>query len=236
FALLMTATFFCQAQTKIPIIIDGQAIDALTHRPVKPLQIINLTNIQRTYGDSSGNFIIEAGKNDSLVFISRGYETTYLCYKDSLLQKIYTLTIRLNKVTVELPEVIVQSQRDFEQVHKDAQSLGYNKNDYMVHGMEILQSPFTYLYQLFSTREKDIRGYAELENEGKKKQLIKELVNNYMSLGILKLDPSEVDNFVDYIEVPDDFLKTVDEYDFISYLQFQADRFHHRVLPSIQNH
>jgi len=228
----MTVTFCCRAQTKTSIIIDGQAIDALTHRPVKPLQIINLTNIQRTFGDSAGNFIVETGKDDSLVFISKGYETTYLCYRDSPLKKIYTPTIRLNKVTVELPEVTVQAQQNFEQVHKEAQSLGYNKNDYMVHGVQILQSPFTYLYELFSTREKDIRGYAELENEGKKKQLIRELVNNYMSLGILKLDPSELDNFIDYIEVPDDFLKTVNEYDFISYLQFQADRFHHRVLPA----
>ena len=232
----MMATFFCYAQTKTSIIINGQAIDALTHRPVKTLQAINLSNIQRFYGDSSGNFFMQAGKEDSLVFVGKGYQTSYLCYKDSPLQKIYTLTLTMNKVTVELPEITVKSEREFGQIHHDAQKLGYNQRDYMVHGYQILQSPFTYLYQLLSTKEKDKRGYAELMNQGKKKQLVAELVNNYMSLGILRIDPSDVDAFVDYLEVPEDFLKTVSEYDFIEYLQWQLDAFHHRVLPQVQPH
>jgi hypothetical protein len=233
---MMMATFFCGAQNTASIIINGQALDALTHRPVKPLQIINLNNIQRFYGDSTGNFIVQVGKEDSIVFVAKGFQTTYLCYKDSPLQKIYTLTLKMNKVTVELPEVTVKSEREFQQIHADAQKLGYNKRDYMVHGYQILQSPFTYLYQLLSTREKDKRGYAELMNEDKKKQLIRELINNYMSLGILRIDPSEVDDFLDFINVPDDFLKSIDEYDFILYLQEELERFHHRILPPAQNH
>jgi hypothetical protein len=140
----------------------------------------------------------------------------------------------MNKVTVELPEVTVKSEREFGQIHSDAQKLGYNQRDYMVHGYQILQSPFTYLYQLLSTKEKDKRGYAELMNQGKKKQLVAELVNNYMALGILRIDPLDVDAFVDYVEVPEDFLKTVSEYDFILYLESQLDAFHHRALPPVQ--
>jgi hypothetical protein len=103
----------------------------------------------------------------------------------------------------------------------------------MLHGTDIAVSPFTYLYQLFSVRERDKRGYAELTNEGRKKQLVRELVNNYISLGILRLEPDEVDAFIDYAEVPEDFLKTVSEYDFILYLKYQADNFHRRTLPPL---
>ena len=103
----------------------------------------------------------------------------------------------------------------------------------MVHGYQIIQSPFTYLYELFSTREKDKRGYAQLMNEERKNELVTELVNNYISLGILNLETSEVNDFVDFAEIPEDFLKTTNEYDFVLYLQWQEKLFHHRKLPAM---
>ena len=208
----------------------------MTHHPVKPLQVINTRNLQRFYGDSVGTFIIQCGKGDTLYVVSKGYATISLCYKDSAVKKIYTLSLRMYKISVVLPEVTVRSNRDFGEVHHEAQKLGYNKNDYMVHGYQIIQSPFTYLYELFSTREKDKRGYAQLMNQGRKNDLVKELVNNYISLGILNLDPSEVSDFVDFAEVPEDFLKTTNEYDFVRYLQWQENLFHHRKLPAVPPH
>src|SRR5439155_23374657 len=89
------------AQTNSPsIIITGQALDGLSHRPVKPLQIINTRNIQRFYGDSLGNFIVQVSKNDTLYAVSKGYATVSLCYKDSPLKKIYTLNLKMYKISV----------------------------------------------------------------------------------------------------------------------------------------
>jgi len=200
------------------------------------LQIINTRNIQRFYGDSLGNFIVQASKNDTLYAVSKGYATVSLCYKDSPLKKIYTLNLKMYKISVELPEVTVQSNRDFTEVHHEAQKLGYNRKDYMVHGYQIIQSPFTYLYELFSKREQDKRAYAQLMNEGTKNELVRELVNNYISLGILDLDLSEVNDFVDFAEVPEDFLKTTNEYDFLRYLRAQEILFHQRKLPEVPQH
>lgn len=233
--LLFLFTLFCfssLAQKKSsPVIITGRALDALTHRAVKPLQIINTKNIQRFYGDSLGNFIIQAGKDDTLYFIARGYATISLCYKDSFFKEIYVLNLNMYKFSVSLPEVTVQSNRDFSKVHEEAKKLGYNEKDYMVHGYQIIQSPFTYLYQLFSTREKDKRGYAQLVNEGRKKEMVTELVNNYVSLEILDLDHSQVHDFVEFAVVPEDFLKNTNEYNFIRFLQYQVRLFHNRKLP-----
>lgn len=215
------------------IIITGQALDAITHRAVKPLQVVNTRNLQRFYGDSLGNFIIQCAKEDTLYVVARGYATISLCYKDSALKKIYMLNLRMYKISVVLPEVTVRSNREFGDVHHDAQKLGYNEKDYMVHGYQIIQSPFTYLYELFSTREKDKRGYARLMNQERKNQLVKELVNNYISLGILDLDPMEVKDFVEFAEVPENFLKTTNEYDFVLYLQWQVKQFHRRKLPEM---
>lgn len=217
----------------VSIIITGQALDAVTRRPVKPLQVVNTRNLQRFYGDSLGNFIIQCAMADTLYAVAKGYATVSLCYKDSALKKIYTLNLRMAKISVVLPEVTVRSNRDFGEVHHEAQKLGYNKKDYMVHGYQIIQSPFTYLYELFSTREKDKRGYAELMNQGRKNDLVKELVNNYISLGILDLEPAEVNDFVDFANVPEDFLKTTNEYDFVRYLQWQEKLFHRRKLPAM---
>ena len=218
------------------ILITGQALDAVTHRPVKPLQVINTRNLQRFYGDSLGNFIIQCARGDTLYVVAKGYATISLCYLDSVPKQIYTLNLRMYKFNVVLPEVTVRSNRDFGEVHHEAQKLGYDRKDYMVHGYQIIQSPFTYLYELFSTREKDKREYAQLMNQDRKNELVKELVNNYISLGILNLDPSEVNDFVDFAEVPEDFLKTTNEYDFILYLQWREKLFHHRKLPAMPQH
>lgn len=176
---------------------------------------------------------MQAGKSDTLYVTSRGFATVSLCYKDSPLKKIYTLNLKMYKITFQLPEVTVQTKRDFSEVHKEAQKLGYNQNDYMVHGYQIIQSPFTYLYELLSTREKDKREYAQLMNMGRKNELVRELVNNYISLDILNLDLTEVSDFVDFVEVPEDFLKTTNEYDFIRYLQAEEILFHRRKLPDV---
>ncbi len=231
----MTCLFDAAAQMNVPIIVSGQVTDALTHRGVRQLQIINLSNINRFYGDSTGNFLIQTGRNDSIVFIAKGYTTYYLCFRDSPEKKVFAVNIQMSKVSVDLPEITVKSEREFEQIHDDAKKLGYDKKDYMVHGAQILQSPFTYLYELFSTREKDKRAYAELMNTVRKNQLVEELVNNYMSLGILRLEPDEVEDFVEFAAVPEDFLKTMSEYDFILYLQQQLRMFHSRVLPPLRD-
>jgi hypothetical protein len=73
-------------------------------------------------------------------------------------------------------------------------------------------------------------------NAGRKNELVKELVNNYISLDILDLELSEVNDFVDFAEVPEDFLKTTNEYDFIRYLQLREISFHRRILPEVPKH
>jgi hypothetical protein len=108
------------------------------------------------------------------------------------------------------------------EIHNDAQKLGYNKDDYMVHGLgNIMQSPFTYLYELLSKRAQDERKYAELMNYGKKEQLLKELIVKYNELELLSIESEDVGRFVDYCQISEAMIKTTTEYDFVRYLQYR---------------
>ena len=104
----------------------------------------------------------------------------------------------------------------------EIEKLGYNKDDYMLSGINAAQSPITFLYQQFSRTERSKRQVAEMKNEDRKRELLKELFRLYVDYEIIKLSDDEFDSFIDFVNVSDEFLKSSSQYDFLLYVK---DRF-----------
>jgi hypothetical protein len=58
-----------------------------------------------------------------------------------------------------------------------------------------------------------------MENEDKKRELLKELFRIYIDYDIIQLDNKEFDAFIDYINISDEFLKSISQYDFILFVK-----------------
>ncbi len=207
---------FAQERT---IRISGWGIDSMNKRPVINMQLINKRTQERSISDNAGYFQVVALQQDSVFLVANGYSAKTISFRDSVYKERYLVTIYLHKIQVELPAVEVQPQREFEQIHRDALKLGYDKKDYTLHGYQVLQSPITAIYEQFSHREKDKRGYAELMNKVHQRELQREILQKYIDNDVIPLKPEEISPFLDYCDIPEYMLKTAMEYDIVLYMK-----------------
>ncbi|HNQ62253.1 MAG TPA: hypothetical protein PKJ62_07680 [Bacteroidia bacterium] len=210
--------------TDTTVHISGYAFDNKdASRRLDDLMIINLNSGQGVFGKADGTFSINADRTDTILIASTGYEYRRITVYDSTLKDSYYLEVALTKLNVNLREVVIFSARDLEKIYSDIERLGYRKRDLQIGGADALNSPITFLYQEFSKFEQLRRHNAERINNDKRRQLLKELLANYVASDIFYLDAGEFDDFVDYCNVPEHFMKTATQYDFCVYIKYKFE-------------
>jgi hypothetical protein len=93
-----------------------------------------------------------------------------------------------------------------------------------VTGIEVLQSPITALYQAFSKKEKNKAWIAEQTFKNDQKKVVKELLRVYVAYDIINLSEDEFDEFINFLNVDESFLKTASEMELIVFIK---DKFEH---------
>jgi len=210
---------FPQADTNL-IHVNGRVYDPSTSKPdLNNFMVVDLGTQHGFYGKADGSFTIEMNKNDTLVIAVIGYEFIKYCFRDSAMKDRYDLLVRLKRKQVQLPEVRILAPRDLDAIQKDIQKLGYNKKDYEISGIDALQSPITFLYEEFSRYERLRRHNAELVNNEKRRNLLKELLARYVADDIIGLSDDQFEKFVDFCNVDETFMKTSSQYDFMVYVK-----------------
>ena len=221
FAIFYTSVLYGQTPADTMVVkVSGKAIDEeIASKHLDDLMIVNLTTNQGTFGKADGSFSVSINKKDTLLVASTGYEFKKICFNDSIFKNDYFVVVRLKKLTFTLHEVQVFSVRDLESIEKDIQKLGYNKKDYELSGINAFSSPITFLYEEFSRRERLRRHNAELVNEDKRRNLLKELLTRYVADDIIDLSDDSFDHFVDFCNVSEEYMKTSTQYDFMVYIK-----------------
>ncbi len=215
---------FCmigQLRDTTDIIIRGELRDEMD-QPIPNAIIINRTTKKGAFGKPNGSFELKCQRGDTLAITSLGFQTRYVTYTDSLQSNDFRLKLYLDTRSFMLAEVEVFAPRDLEQIQEDILKLGYNEKDYMLSGINAAASPITFLYQQFSRIERSKREVAYLENEDRKRELLKELFRLYVDYEIITLDDAQFDDFITYLNVSDEFLIQSSQYDFLIYVK---DRF-----------
>lgn len=190
------------------------------------LMIVNKTTHSGIFGDSDGSFSIAIGKTDTLLIGATGYSTKKISFRDSIIKPEYHIMIRLNKIELDLQPVEIFAKRDLEQIQKDIEKLGYKESDYRLSGVDAFNSPITFLYQEFSKRERSKRWVAEKVNEDNRRNLLKELFRKYVDNEIINLTEAEFDDFINFCNVSDEFMKKSTQYDFIMYIKKKYELYH----------
>lgn len=191
-------------------------------QPLSNVIVMNKRTRSGAFGNAGGSFTVQCLKSDTLSITSLGYYSRNITFKDSAYKAVYSLTIYLDIRIFRTATVEVFAPRDLEKIQSDIDRLGYNEKDYILSGLNAAQSPITFLYQQFSKKERSKRLAAELTNEDRKRDLLKELFHHYVDYNIIELTDEEFDDFIDYIHVSDDFMKSSSQYDFLIYVR---DRF-----------
>lgn len=213
---LATSGLFAQEKT---IRVTGTVYDPGNKGSIPNLMVVNKRSQQGYFGDNSGFFDIEAFKGDTIIIAATGFTTLKISFRDSVEKSVYSVKIALKKLEVQLKPVEIFTKRDLEEIQKDIESLGYNEDDYMLTGVDAVSSPITALYQAFSRREKNKRMVAEMRNDDRRRDLLKELFRKYVDNDIIQLDNNDFDDFIDFCGVTDSFLKNSTQYEFIMYIK-----------------
>ena len=201
FSVIFNCIFVFAQDEKITI--KGKVVDKYNPDGILNLMIVNQNTQQGIFGNAYGQFDFKAKKSDTLLIACTGYSTKKICFRDSSYKDIYDVIIEMDKLRIMLKEVQVFPERDLSEIHKEFEKLGYTRKDYVLSGVDAFSSPITFLYQSYSRRERSKRLVAQLENEDRKRELLKELLRKYVNGDIIKLSPDKFDEFIDYCNVPD---------------------------------
>ncbi|MFM2136226.1 MAG: hypothetical protein RL021_1626, partial [Bacteroidota bacterium] len=158
-------------------IVSGRVYDRESPaRRLEDLMVINLRTAQGSFGKADGTFTVTALQDDTLMIASSGYAFRKFCFRDSLPKPAYHLDVPLVRLNVQLREVSIFSPRELNSIYKDIQRLGYNKSDFQLSGINVVESPITFLYQEFSQLQRLKRHNAERINDERRRDLLKELL------------------------------------------------------------
>lgn len=217
------------AQDSTLITITGTVKDVKDPNAWMNLMVVNTSTGQGTFGDGNGRFLIAIHKSDTILIGCMGYATKKLCFNDSVFKPRYDITVFMLPLQQTLPEVEVFPQRELDAIYRDIEKLGYDKRDYTMTGVNVFASPITALYMAYSKRERSRREVARLENEDRRRDLLKELLRKYVDADIIQLTNQEFDHFIDYCDVSDRFMQTSSQYEFIVFVKNKFKQY------SIQN-
>lgn len=202
--------------TKIQV--EGRAFDE-TGLYKSDLLVINERTYTGFFGNTDGTFSFEIEKTDTVVLGAIGYSSVKVCYADSAYKPKYKLEIQLHPIALQIGAAVIVAPRDLDEIQNDIRDLGFEEKDYRVSGIDVLSSPITFLYDMFSKREQSKRLAYELANEDRRRDLLKELFVKYVDYDIIDLSTEEFDDFIDFIGVDDNFLKSTSQYDFIIFVK-----------------
>ncbi len=201
------------------VTIRGKVVTDEPDHAFYDLMIVNRRTRNGSFGNADGTFTVKALRSDTLLIGAGGYLTRSFVLQDTALRSAYDITVELRPWKIELRPVEVLPERTLKQIQADIDKLGYNEKDYRLSSVDAFQSPITFLYQEFSRRERSKRQVAEMRNEDRKRELLKELLHKYVEYDIINLSDESFDDFVDFCAVPDDVIKGLSQYEFLLYVR-----------------
>lgn len=217
-----------------PVTVRGVVYDIEDSTAVLSPMIINKSTGKGFYSAAGLPFSITINKNDTLVITAGGYSGFRISYRDSAWRSEYKIRIGLRMRVQQVQSVTIYPLKELEQIKKEREKLGVKFNYQVDRPLEMAASPVTALYERFSRRGQSMKLVAELENQDRQREVLKDLFRLYVKADIIELQEEEFDKFIIYLNLPEEFLKTASDYDLVAavkarYVQFrEVERIHRR--------
>ncbi len=213
---------FVSGQECEKILFTGRVIDTLRPQAFYNVMVINRTTGRGVFGQPNGSFSVYVMNGDNISISCKGYPVINVVAKaDSNCQ--HKVRFYIEGKMQEVAEVIVKPIKSLEQIKEERSALAMRETR-QVTGIEVLQSPITALYQAFSKKEKSKRTVAEWEHEDNKARIVQELLRTYVAYDIFELSEEEFEDFIAFLNINEDFLKTASELDLVTFIK---DKFEH---------
>ncbi len=207
---------------------NGTLIHAGTKQVLTGANIINLTSLDGTTSDMNGMFSIPAKVNDSIIITFLGYKTINVKVTPDKLAKHQT--IYMLEAPLVLDEVIVSAdqltgslpidvnlipvQKPIDISPKIAAMFGSPRPTVLSKINDVfkqIMNPVDLIYNIFSTRAKDLRRLKKIQNEDKVKQILAAKFDREILSRLLKIDKKDVYLVLEMCDYPEKFIKTAND-------------------------
>jgi hypothetical protein len=217
---------FLSAQQRCDqVLFTGKVQDTLRPNTFYNLMVINRTTGRGAFGQPNGTFSVYASNGDSISLSITGYPAVHTrVVADSNCQFKQSFIIEGNPQ--EFDPVVVRPLKSLQEIKEERQALAMRETR-TVTGVEMLQSPITALYQAFSKKERTKRWIAEQEHKDSQLNIVRELIRTYVAYDVIELNDEEFEEFIYFLNMDEQFLKTASEMELITFIQ---DKFQHYTL------
>jgi hypothetical protein len=227
FIILISFFWFCQnkslSQESQRVLLIGKVVDTLQAQGFYNLMIINRTSGRGVFGQPDGSFNVYCNENDSINFSTKGYPIYGFRVKADSNHQMRITCILENKIQEE-KEVIVRPIKTLQQIKEERASLSMRETR-IVSGIEMLRSPITALYQHFSQKEQNKQWVAKMEFKDNQTKVLKELLRVYISYDIVDLSEEEFEDFIFFLNIDENFLKTSSDMELVTFIKDKFDHF-----------
>lgn len=205
--------------------LKGKVEDTLNRHAFLNLMVVNTTTGEGVFGQPNGTFGVYVGNNDSIILSVKGYERYgFRVVGDSSCH--FDVYAAVERKARQIEEVVIRPLKSIQQIKEERADLALRETR-TITGIEAFQSPITALYQRFSKREQSKAIVAQKEYEDKKVEIVQELLRLYVSYDIIKLDSDDFVDFVHFMAMDEDFLKTASDMELVTFIK---DKLEHYLL------
>ena len=203
------------ATDTVSVVLRGEVLGP-DGRGLPGCMIVNRNTGEGRFGSASGRFAFSAMPGDTVQFASFGYRTVSRAVPtEGAPASGWSWTIHLVRISIEVATAEVIAPRDLGEIVRDIEALGYDEKEYRTSGIDALTSPITFLYEQFNRFERSKREVARLENEDRRRALLRELLGKYVDYEIVTLEDHEFEAFVAFMDPGEAVLKALTQYEFI---------------------
>ncbi len=205
--------------------VTAKLIDYNTKRYINQGIVVNKSSNIGFFVDLDGTFSTKLNLKDTLLVSSSGYAIFRICFKDSVISPSQVFTITLHKHEVNLKTLEIKPQKSLVEIQNALKKIKTPEADKLkryegvLGAMSAVESPITYMYMQFSRMERSKRLVEELTNEDNRIELQHELMRSYLFNDIVNLNEAQLDDFIRYCHLSDDFIRKATEYELAVYVK-----------------
>jgi hypothetical protein len=211
---LCLPVFAFQAFSQVDTVrIKGNVFDSYTNRPLAGVSIINSKTSLTIPTDHEGYFETTVNRQDELFLFFPGYHTAKFSIKDSAAKDSYVLKLMMEPLSTSLSQaVIIKAPKSLEEIEAERKKLGITPKELERPEMSFT-SPISALYEILSGRAHEREKLKQQMSEDDRRKIFVELLNFYNENQLIDLPESHYDAFINYCNLPLDFLKYSSDYE-----------------------
>jgi hypothetical protein len=203
--------------------LKGCVEDTLNKHVFLNLMVVNATTGKGVFGRPDGSFGVYVSNKDSIILSIKGYEKYgFRVNADSTCHfSVYQVVERR---ATQIAEVIVKPLKSIQQIKEERADLAMRETR-TITGVEAFQSPITALYQRFSKKEQTKALVEKYKFEDSKVEILQDLLKLYVSYDIIKLDSDDFNEFIRFMAIDENFLRTATDMELVTFIKDKLEHF-----------